>query len=79
MPGSVSLHLPSPKFFSISRRIDGQKNPVLYRTAAGNARLWMPHVDQIMDTRPFFLSILFDARVARASLDGVEAESCEHS
>jgi hypothetical protein len=79
MPGSVSLHLPSPRFLSISRRIDGQKNSVLYRTAAGNARLWMPHVDEITHTRPFFFSILFDAQVRRVPLDGVKAESYEYS
>jgi hypothetical protein len=45
----------------------------------GNARrLWIPYVDQIIDTRHFSLSIVFDALAGRGSLDRAQAESCEH-
>jgi hypothetical protein len=75
MPRSASLHLPSQRFFLISGRRDAQNNSVLYGTPAGNAgKLWMPDVDQNMDTRYFLLSILFDARVGRGYLDGAQAE-----
>jgi hypothetical protein len=52
------------------------KNFVLHRNPAGNARkLWMPDVDQIMETRDF-CSHFFDARVGKGFIDTKQVQSC---
>jgi hypothetical protein len=63
----------------MSRKLDAEKNFVLYHTQAGNARrLWMPDIDKRVDAEHFLLSIFFDARVGRGSLDGAQAQSCDY-
>jgi hypothetical protein len=65
---------------SISRRTDAAKNPALCRNLSGSTRrLWMLDDDKIMESRHFLLSIFFEARPGRGTLDGAQIESCEYS
>jgi hypothetical protein len=58
----------------MSGRTDAQKNAALYHNPAGNARILTKLWNQAL-----LLSLFFDTRVERGSLDEAEAESCEES